>query len=253
MTPRGTRVPAWQSGSQDGPADVRQPCAWSQDWAGPRNPWLRRGCRHRAVPRRAAGVPVRSGRAREPATAPGGGRRHLRLAGVVPLLRRRQRVCRGRGLLPRLSGRRRRVLVRRGGRPRDRCLVDPQPRHRDRVRSVADDGRGGRPAVYRDGLAAHPRGGRRGRRPGGIHRGVRHHEQPRGRPPLRRAHHRDGSARLHPRARRRTRGVRGAGRRVRAGHHPARRHLRRHRGRAHSRRGGGTSSTRWGPRKRASS
>ena len=42
--------------------------------------------------------------------------------------------------------------------------------------------RRGRPAVHRDGLAAHPRGGGRRRGAGGLPRGLRRHLQPRGRP-----------------------------------------------------------------------
>ena len=38
------------------------------------------------------------------------------------------------------------------------------------------------PAVHRDGVAAHPRGGRGGRRPRGVHRRLRRHLEPRGRP-----------------------------------------------------------------------
>ncbi len=44
--------------------------------------------------------------------------------------------------------------------------VDPEPRQRDRRRRQPDDRRRARPALPGDGLAAHPRGGRRGRRPG---------------------------------------------------------------------------------------
>ena len=42
------------------------------------------------------------------------------------------------------------------------------------------DAAGDRP-LHRDGLAPHPRAGRGGRRPGGVHRRLRHHLQPRGR------------------------------------------------------------------------
>ena len=58
-----------------------------------------------------------------------------------------------------------------------------------------DDHRRRRPALHRDGLAPHPRAGRGRRRPRGLRRRVRDHQQPRGgadatacRPPAPRAH-----------------------------------------------------------------
>ena len=175
---------------------------------------------------------------RGPAPTQGRRRGDLRLAGRLPLLRRRQRVCGGRGLLPRLTGARGRVVVRRGRRPRDARAVDPQPRHRDRVRRLADDRRGRRPAVHRDGLPANARGGRRRGRARRIHRGLRDDEQPRGGPSLRGTHGRHRGARLHPRARLGARGLRGPGGQPRARDHPARRHLRRPGRRSHRGRGG---------------
>ena len=162
----------------------------------------------------------------------------LRLARRVPVLRRRERVCGGRGLLPGLTGPRGRVVLRRGRRPRDAGPLDPQPRHGDRVRRVADDRRGRRPAVRRDGVAAHARGGRRRGRARRIHRRVLDDEQPRGRPPLRGPHRRDRRPRVHPRARLGARGVRGAGGEPGSRDDSARRHLRRPRGGSHRRRGG---------------
>ncbi len=208
----------------------------------PRRPPLRRPRGDRPVPRGPPGVPLRRGRARGPAPAAGRRRRDLRLAGRLPLLRRRQRVRRGRGLLPRLPRPRGRVVVRRGRGPGDAGALDPQPRHRDRLRRLSDDGRRRRPAVHRDGVPPHPRGGRGRRRARRLHRGLRHDQQPRGGAALRRADGRDRGARVHAPARLRARGVRGPGGHPRTRHHPARRHLRRARGRAHRRRGGGDVS-----------
>ena len=78
----------------------------------------------------------------------------------LPLHRRRLGLRRGRGLLPLLAAAGRRVDVRRGGPARDRAAVDLQPRLGDRLGGLPDDAGGRRPAVHRDGLAAHPRGGR---------------------------------------------------------------------------------------------
>ena len=116
--------------------------------------------------------------------------------------------------------------------------VDPQPRHGDRVGRLADDRRRRRPAVHRDGLPANARGGRGRGRPRRLHRGLRDDEQPRGRPSLRGTHGRHRGARVHPRARLGTRGLRGPGGQSRARDHPARRHLRRPRGGSHRGRGG---------------
>ena len=119
-----------------------------------------------------------------------------------------------------------------------------------------------RPALHRDGLAPHPRGGGRGGRAGGVRRGLRHHLQP-GRPaPVRRADRGDGRALLRPAARHRGRRVPRAGRLAGGGHDAARGHLRRRGGgprrdrdRRHRARGGaprlaatwGCSPTRCGP------
>ncbi len=72
-------------------------------------------------------------------------------------------------------------------RARDARPVDPQPRLRDRGRREPDARRRPGPALPRDGVAAHPRGGGGGGRPGRVRRRVRGDEQPRGRPPLRRS------------------------------------------------------------------
>ena len=60
----------------------------------------------------------------------------------------------------------------------------------------------GRP-LHRDGLAAHPRAGRRGRRPRRLPRRLRGDVQPGGRAPLRRPDRRHQRARVHPAARQR--------------------------------------------------
>ena len=57
---------------------------------------------------------------------------------------------------------------------------------RDRLGRVPDDAGGRRPAVHRDGLAAHPRGGRGRGRAGGVRRRLRRHLEPRGPAPVRR-------------------------------------------------------------------
>ena len=168
--------------------------------------------------RRRAALPLRPER-RRPADR--------RLARVLPLLRRRQRLRRGRVLLPPVAGARRRVDLRRGGHPRDPRPVDPQPRHGDRLGRLAHDERRRWPAVHRDGLAPHARGVGRRRRPGGLHRRVRRDEQPRGGPPLRRADDRHRRPRLHAPLRLRERGLHRPGRVARQGHDAARRHLRR--------------------------
>ena len=117
-------------------------------------------------------------------------------------------------LLPRLAGARRRVRPS----PRASCSRRSSCRSSTTTRAIASrrlahDVRRRRPALHRDGLAPHPRGGGRRGRPRRIHRRVRDHEQPRGRPPLRRADGGHGRARVHPAARRRARGVHRPGRR----------------------------------------
>ncbi|BBE23200.1 hypothetical protein MN0502_20830 [Arthrobacter sp. MN05-02] len=93
------------------------------------------------------------------------------------------------------------VDVRRGVHPRDAHPLDPQPRQRHRVGGVPHDRCGRRPALHRDGLAPHARGGSRGLRAFRDHRRFRQHVQPRGGAPLRPPHRRHGGALLHPAAR----------------------------------------------------
>ena len=146
---------------------------------------LRRGGRRRPDAGRPGAVHVRrrgAGRARGRRR-----RRDSRVAGVVPLRRRHLGLRRGRGVLPLLAAARRRGHLRGGGGARDAAAVDLQPRLRDRVGGVADDDGRGRPAVHRDGLAAHPRGGGGRVRARGVHRRLRGVLQPRGPPPVRRA------------------------------------------------------------------
>ena len=93
-------------------------------------------------------VPLRRRRAALPRGRRGRRPADRRLAGGLPLLGRRQRLRRGRVLLPAVAGARRRVDLRRGRDPRDARPVDPQPRHGDRVgRLPHDDGRRGRPCI----------------------------------------------------------------------------------------------------------
>ena len=153
-----------------------------------------------------------------------------RVAGDPPVLRRRLGVRRGRPLLPLLPARDRRGHLRRGRPPRDGAALDLQPRQRDRVGGLPDDPGGGRSALHRDGVAAYPRGGRGRVRACGVHRRLRDQLQPRGSAAVRRPHGRDQRAQLHPPARLRGRCLPGPGGVARAGHDPARRHLRRPRG-----------------------
>ena len=94
------------------------------------------------------------------------------------------------------------------GRAGDAGAVDPQPRLRRRLGRGPDGHRRRRAADHRDGLAAHPRAGGRGRGPGRLPRRVRLDVQPgRGRA-LRRPDRRHRRARVHPAARRRAGGLR---------------------------------------------
>ncbi len=108
------------------------------------------------------------------------------MAGGLPLHRRHLGLPRGRDLLPPLPAGGGRGQLRRGGAARDAAALGLQPRLRDRLGGLADDLGGRRPAVHRDGLAPHARGGRGRERAGGVRRGVREHLQPRGPAPLRR-------------------------------------------------------------------
>ena len=93
--------------------------------------------------------------------------------------------------------------LRRGGAAGDAAAVDLQPRLGDRVGRLADDAGGRRPAVHRDGLAAHPRGGRGGGRAGGVRRRLREHLEPRRPAAVRRPDRRHQRAQLHAAARHR--------------------------------------------------
>ena len=112
----------------------------------------------------------------------------------------------------------------------DAGAVGAQPRLRGRRRGGPDGHRRPRPAADRDGLAAHPRGGRGRRGPRRLPRRFRGHLQPRGRPALRHPDRRHRGARVHAAARRRAAGVRRPGRRAGQGHHAAGRHLRHRQG-----------------------
>ena len=79
---------------------------------------------------------------------------------------------------------------------------------------------GRRPALHRDGVAAYPRGGRGGGRPGGVRRRLRDELQPRGPAAVRRTDRRHERAQLHPAPRLRGRRLPGPGLLARA---PARR------------------------------
>ena len=148
---------------------------------------LRRGGRRRAGPRRGRATSASTTRRSACcATARSSTRPTLDVAGRLPVLRRHLGLRRGRGLLPLLPAGDRRVDVRRGGAAGDAAALDLQPRLGDRLGRVADDAGRRRPALHRDGLAAHPRGGGGGLRAGGVRRRLRGHLQPRGAAALRR-------------------------------------------------------------------
>ena len=71
------------------------------------------------------------------------------------------------------------------------ALIDPQPRQRRGLRGGPDGLRRRRPAMHRDGLPAHPRGGGGRRGPGRLRRRVRGDLQPGRRSPVRRPDHRN--------------------------------------------------------------
>ena len=204
--------------------------------AAPGGTALRRGRGGRPGPGRDRGVPVRR-------RGPRGARRRGRrgdggLAGRLPVLRRRVGLRRGRDLLRALTAADRRGHLRGGGGARDRAALDLQPRLGDRVGRLADDAGRRRPALHRDGLAAHPRGGRGGGRPGGVRRGVREHLQPGGPAPLRRTDHGHQRALVHAAPRQRGGSVPRPGELARHRDHAAGRHLRHRRGGPARRRGG---------------
>ena len=186
--------------------------------------------------RRDRGVPVRRRDARR--TRRRGRRADGGLAGRLPVLRRHVGVRRGRDLLRALTAADRRGQLRRGGGAGDGAALDLQPRLGDRVGRFADDLGRRRPALHRDGLATHPRGGRGGGRAGGVRRRVREHLEPRRPAPLRRADHGHQRALVHAPARHRGGGVPRPGRLPGRRHHAAGRHLRHRRGGAGRRRGG---------------
>ena len=129
-----------------------------------------------------------------------------RLAGRLPLHRRHRRLRRGRAVLPRLAGAHRAAARS----PRAWCWrrSSLSVLNHDSAIAVGRRPHGHRrrgPAVHRDGLPAHPRGGRGRRGPGRVPGRLRVHLQPRGRPALRRPDHRHRRARVHAAARRRAR------------------------------------------------
>ncbi len=164
---------------------------------------LRRGGRHRAAAGGADPVPVRRRRADRARRRERGRRPHARLAGRLPVHRRRGRLPGGRAVLPGLTGAHRDRHVRRGGAAGDAGAVGVQPRLRDRLGRRPNGHRRRRPPADRDGLAAHPRAGGRGRRPRGLPGRVRQHLQPGGRPPARHPHRGHRRARVRAAARRR--------------------------------------------------
>ena len=182
--------------------------------AAARRPPVRRGRRHRPaaggdqpVPVRRRTSSARAGRGRSTAAT-------ARLARRLPVHRRRRRLPRGRAVLPRLAD------------PDGHAARSPRPcvletlvlsilNHDCAVASAAARmvaAAAGRP-LHRDGLAAHPRGGRGRRGPGGVPRRLRGHVEPGGRPALRHPDRGHRRARLHAAARRRAGRVPRAGRR----------------------------------------
>ena len=154
------------------------------------------------------------------------------MARRLPVPRQHLGLPRGRNLLPGFAGDDRRGLLRRGRHPRNGAAQRLQLRLGGGVGRLPDDRHGGRSSMHRDGISADQRDRRRRRRPGGLHRRVRGHVQPRGGTPLRRPDPRNRGAQLHPAARHRGRGVRRPDRGPRREHDPAGRHLRHRGGRA---------------------
>ena len=93
-----------------------------------------------------------------------------------------------------------------------------QPRQRHRLGGRAHGQRRRRTPAHRDGQPAHPRAGRRRRRPRGLHRRLRLHEQPRQRQALRHPDRGHRRPRLHPVLRAGEGRVRRPGARARSGH-----------------------------------
>ena len=123
--------------------------------------------------------------------------RHAGVPRRLPVQRRRRRLRRGRAVLPRLAGAVGARHLRRMRGAGDAGAVDLQPRHRDRVGRRPHGQRRRGPPADRDGLAAHPRAGRRRRRPRRLHRRLRRLVQPGGPAPLRRAGAGHQRARVH--------------------------------------------------------
>ncbi|CAA9211158.1 MAG: Nicotinate phosphoribosyltransferase, partial [uncultured Corynebacteriales bacterium] len=197
---------------------------------------VRRGGRHRAAAGRARRLPVRPRRAGR-AGRLRAGRGDPGLAGGLAVHRGRRRLPGGRAVLPELAGADGDRDLRRGGAAGDAGAVGAQPRLRDRRRGRPDGHRGRRPAADRDGLPAHPRGGRGGRGPGGVSRRVRLDLQPGGRPPVRGADLGHRRALVHAAARQRGRRLPGAAGRAGHRHHAAGRHVRHRPGHPDRRRG----------------
>jgi len=191
---------------------------------------LRRGRRCRSRPRRARAVPVRRLRDRLPPVAPGCRRPYGAVAEHVPVLRRHQRLRRGRPVLPGGPAAHRRGYVRGGCRPRNAAAQHLQLRLGRRLGRQPDDAHGRRAPVHRDGITSRARARSGGRGARCVHRRLQRDQQPRGGTYARGADDRYRSALLHPPPRLRGGGVRRADRRARRGHHAARRHVR-HRGR----------------------
>ncbi len=164
----------------------------------------------------------------------------LDVAGRLPVHRRHLGLRRGRDLLPLLA-----AADRRGdASPRRCCSRRCCSRSTTTTRAIASAASrmtlaaGDRP-VHRDGLAAHPRGGRGGGRPGGVHRRLR--DAPRtSRPGSATASRPPAPARTASRCCTTPRRTRSARRSTSLGprHDAAGRHLRHRRGGAARRRGG---------------
>ena len=137
--------------------------------AAARRPPLRRGRRHRAAAGRDQPVPVRRRRSWPRCRARRRRPRHARLARRLPVHRRHRRLPRGRAVLPRLAD-----PHRDAARSPSACVLETLAlsilNHDSAVASAAARmvTAAAGPAAHRDGVAAHPRGGRGRRGPGGL-------------------------------------------------------------------------------------